>query len=223
MAAENQEDSGTDIILFHKTLTRSLKIVIQNVNEFSEIGAIEEQKREGFLKYIQTFSTTMHIHHVLENEKIFPYFRDKLPDAPYDRLITQHEWFKKLLAQIDGEINSLKSNVDELGSLNSLKTGLKQIEKIWYPHIRIEEEDIYGKVGSLNLSLEENNRLRKDFSQFFEEHAEPEYQVIPFLLYNLSPEDRAILAQPLPEKVTKQLVPVDWKDEWASMQPFLLK
>jgi hemerythrin-like domain-containing protein len=221
MINENQGDVGTDIIRFHRIITRSLEIAIQNVNKYLELGSIEE--REGFLKYIQTFSTVMDAHHLLENERIFPYFKDKLPDAPYDRLMTQHEWVKTSLSQINGGINNLKSNVDELESLNSLKTGLRQIEKIWHPHIRIEEEQIYGKVESLNISLEETNRLREEYSQFFEEHAEPASLVMPFVLYNLSPEDRAIMTQGFPEIVTKQLVPVDWKDEWISMQPFLLK
>lgn len=223
MTDKNQGNVGTDIIRFHRIITRSLEIVIENVNKYLGIGAIEEQKREGFLKYTQTFSTVMDAHHVLENEKIFPYFMDKLPDAPYDRLMTQHEWVKTALSQINEGINNLKSNVDELESLNTLKTGLRQIEKIWHPHIRIEEEQIYGQVGSLNLSLEENNRLKIEFSEFFEEHAGPAYLVVPFILYNLSPEDRAILVQGFPERVTKQFVHGDWKDEWASMQPFLLK
>ena len=156
MVNENQGDVGTDIIRFHRTITRSLEIAIQNVNKFLEVGAIEESEREGFLKYIQTFSTVMNAHHVLENEKIFPYFKDKLPDAPYDRLMTQHEWVKTALSQINSGINNLKSNVDELESLNQLKTGLRQIDKIWHPHIRIEEEQIYGKVGSLKHKFRRN-------------------------------------------------------------------
>lgn len=219
----NENHVGTDIIRFHRIITRSLEIVIQNVNRFLEIGAIEKEKREGFLKYIQTFSTVMDAHHVLENERIFPYFRDKLPDAPYERLMTQHEWVKTALSQINGRIINLKSNVDELESLNSLKTGLRQIEKIWPPHIRIEEERIYGHVGSLNMSLEETNRLRTEYTQFFEEHAQPASLVMPFILYNLSRDDRSVLTQQLPETVTKKLVETDWKDEWTSMKPFLLK
>mgnify|MGYP000892622284 FL=1 len=213
---ENQRDVGTDIIRFHRLITRSLEIVIQNVNKFLERGAIEELNREGFLKYAQSFSIVLEAHHVLENEKIFPYFMDKLPDAPYDRLLTQHEWIKTSLSQINSGINNLKSNVHELESLNLLKTSLGQIDKIWHPHIQIEENQIYGRVESLNLSLKENNRLK-------EEYAQPANLVMPFVLYNLSPDDRAVLASALPEKVTKQLIPIDWKDEWASMQPFLIK
>lgn len=222
MENENQGDVGEDIIRFHRIITHSLEIIIQNVDKFIENGAIEEEKREGFLKYNQSFQTVMYVHHALENEKIFPYFRDKLPDAPYDRLITQHEWVKTALTKIGEGINNLKSNMDELESLNSLKVSLKQIDKIWHPHIKIEEDQIYGRVESLNLGLEENNRLRGEFSQFFEEHAEPAYLVIPFLLYNLSPKDRAIMTQQLPKIITKQLLQVDWKEKWAPMQPFLI-
>jgi hypothetical protein len=66
-------------------------------------------------------------------------------------------------------------------------------------------------------------RIQKEYGEFFQEHTGPAYLVFPFALYNLSPEDRAILAQGFPEMVTKQLVPIDWKDKWTSMQPFLLK
>lgn len=222
MVNKNQGDIGEDIIRFHRIITHSLETIIKNVDKFIETGAIEDEKREGFLKYIQTFQTVMYVHHALENEKIFPYFREKLPDAPYDRLITQHEWVKTALTQIIEGIDDLKSNIDELKSLNSIKTGLKQIDKIWHPHIKIEEDQIYGRVRSLNLGLEENNRLRLEFSQFFEEHAEPAYLVIPFLLYNLSSKDRAIMTQQLPKIITKQLVEKDWKEEWTPMQPFLI-
>jgi hypothetical protein len=137
--------------------------------------------------------------------------------------MAQHKLVEASLAHINGGINNLKSNIDELNSLDSFKTALKEINKIWHPHIRIEEDQIYGRVGSLNISLEETNRLRAEFSEFFGEHAEPAYLVVPFVLYNLSPEDRAVISQGFPEIVTKQLIPIDWKDEWASMQPFLLE
>ncbi|MGZ7044378.1 MAG: hypothetical protein ACXVHM_07270, partial [Methanobacterium sp.] len=87
MMNKNQGDVGTDMIRFHRIITRSLEVNIQNVNRYLEIGAIEESDEEGFLKYVQSFSTVLDAHHLLENEKIFPYFKDKLPDAPYDRLM----------------------------------------------------------------------------------------------------------------------------------------
>jgi hypothetical protein len=44
----------------------------------------------------------------------------------------------------------------------------------------------------------------------------------PFLLYNLPTEERAIIAQAMPPIVTRQLVPVVWKEKWEPMSPFLL-
>jgi hypothetical protein len=45
---------------------------------------------------------------------------------------------------------------------------------------------------------------------------------VPFALYNLPDEERAILARTMPPKVIDELVPVVWKEKWAPMQPFLL-
>jgi hypothetical protein len=45
---------------------------------------------------------------------------------------------------------------------------------------------------------------------------------VPFLLYNVESDDRAHFFAVMPPEITQQLVPVVWKDEWASMKPFLL-
>jgi hypothetical protein len=47
-------------------------------------------------------------------------------------------------------------------------------------------------------------------------------KVVPFLLYNLPPEERAIFSQGMPPVVTQELVPVVWKEKWSPMKPFLL-
>ena len=44
----------------------------------------------------------------------------------------------------------------------------------------------------------------------------------PFLLFNVTPDDRALLTQAIPPIVVQQLVPITWKDKWVSMKPFLL-
>jgi hypothetical protein len=51
----------------------------------------------------------------------------------------------------------------------------------------------------------------------------PHYLVVPFMLYNLEPGPRSILASRMPSEMTEQLVPVAWKDQWAPMKPFLLE
>ena len=107
-------------------------------------------------------------------------------------------------------------------TLNDLNRALTKIAQLWHPHIQIEE-DHFGleKIGMM-LDIEEHIRLCKMFAQHNQEHSGPDYLVVPFLLYNLSAEDRAIVSQAMPPIVTQQLVPIAWKEKWEPMLPFLL-
>ncbi len=223
MSNENQPNIGEDYIRFHKVMTRGLDVSLQNINEFLQVGRLEKLNREGFLKYVQSFSAVLRGHHMVENEKIFPYFKDKLPEVPYERLMSEHEIFKEGLHEMNSGLDNLMSENDELNSLKLLKSGFGKIDQIWHPHIQIENTQLYRRIGSLNIDLEEMIRIQKEDGEFFQEYADPAYLVVPFVLFNLSPEDRRIASQGFPEMVTKQLVPIDWKDKWKSMQPFLLK
>ena len=223
MSNENPPNIGEDYIRFHRVMTRGLAVSLENINEFLKMGALETSNREGFLKYVQSFSSILNGHHLVENEKIFPYFMDKLPEVPYERLISEHNIFKSGLHEINTELDNLWLGNDELKSLKLLKSGLGKIDQIWRPHIQIEDMQLYQLVGSLKIDSEEMIRLQKELIEFFQEHTGPEYLVVPFVLYNLTPEDRAITAQGLPEIVTKQLVPIEWKDKWVPMKPFLLE
>ena len=223
MSNENRPNIGEDYICFHKVMTRGLAVSLQNINEFLDIGALETSNREGFLKYVESFSSVSNGHHLVENEKIFPYFMDKLPEVPYERLISEHNIFKSGLQEINTGLGNLRAGNDELKSLKLLKSGLGKIYQIWHSHIQIENTQLYGRVGSLKIDSEETIRIQKEYVEFFQKHTGPEYLVGLFVLYNLSPEDRAIAAQGLPDIVIKQLIPIEWKDKWAPMQPFLLE
>ena len=45
---------------------------------------------------------------------------------------------------------------------------------------------------------------------------------VHWVLFNLPPETRAILAKGMPAELTEKMVPVVWKPQWESMTPFLL-
>jgi hemerythrin-like domain-containing protein len=223
MSNENQPNIGEDYIRFHKVMTRGIAVSLQNINEFLQMGEMEKLNREGFIKYVQSFSSVLHGHHQAEDEKIFPYFRDKFPEVPYERLTSEHKIFNDGLQEINTGIGHLMSENDELNSLKLLKSGFDRVDEIWHPHIQIENTQLYGRIRSLNIDLREMIRLKKEDKEFFQEHTGPAYLVMPFVLYNLSPDDRAILTQGSQDIVTKQLLSIDWKDRWTPMKPFLLK
>lgn len=224
MSDESQVNIGENFILQHKIYTRGLKVSLENVNEFIKEGAVESSDGDGFIKYLQTLTSLLEGHHLVENNKVFPYFKDKLPEVPYDRLMGEHEVIKAALERINNAITDLKSGEDEILPLKDIQSGLDQIDKLWHPHIKIEESQLYTKIVDLKLGTEETVREMNEFSQFFQEHTSgPPYLNMPFVVYNLSPEDRAIFTKGFPEAVMKQMIPIDWKDKWAPMKPFLLK
>lgn len=185
---------------------------------------MDSSNSDGFLKYLQTLTSLLEGHHLVENNKVFPYFKDKLPEVPYERLMGEHEEIKSGLERINTAITNLESDEDEIIQLKDIKSGLDQIDELWHPHIQIEESQLYSKIVNLKLDKEETINEMNEFSQFFQEHTSgPPFLNMPFVVYNLSQEDRAIFTKGFPETVMKQMIPIDWKDEWAPMKPFLLK
>lgn len=223
MLIENQPDIGDEYIRLHKVMTRGIKVSLMYINKFLNDGVMEKLNREGFINYVQSFSSVLHGHHMVEDKKIFPYFKDKLPEVPYPRLVSEHEIFKEGLQQINSATDQLTKETDELESLITLKTGFDRLNEIWGPHIQIENNQLYGRMRDLNMDPEDMLKLEKESKEFFQKNSGPGYMVIPFVLYNLSPEDRDVIGQGFPDEVTDKLLLGDWKEKWISMQPYFLK
>jgi hypothetical protein len=72
------------------------------------------------------------------------------------------------------------------------------------------------------MDVDEHVRLGGLLAEHSQEHMQAPYLGIPFVLYNLPAEERAVMTQRMPPAITQQLVPVDWVEMWAPMRPFLL-
>ncbi len=222
MSDNKQPDIGKDIIRYHKIMTRGINTSNKHINESLKNRSLDPSSRGGFLNYVQTLLTILKAHHMAEDQVIFPYVRDIFPEVPYERLIEEHEVISTELNSINKAILDLNSENDELTFLNKIKASMSVIAGLWPPHIEIEESMVYEKIG-YKLDPEENNRLRMEFIQFYMKHVSPDYLIVPFSVYNLESEDRVAMEQNLPEEVKTKLLPIDWKDKWAPMQPFLLE
>jgi len=89
-------------------------------------------------------------------------------------------------------------------------------------HTQIEEDHFASDRLFAVMGLEEQGDLSRKAAEHSMKHASPDYLVAPFLLYNLTLDDRTLFAQAIPPIVTQQLVPITWKEKWLSMKPFLL-
>jgi len=222
MVSTIKKGIGWDLVRVHKAITRSMQVILSRSQEFAEAGFPDAVTQAGFTDYLRCFQSFMHAHHTTEEELAFPYFRTKLPDEPYDAMLTEHSQIAWLVYEIRSMVDEPGGAAIEPGKLKNLESAVTDIDQIWRQHIPKEEKSFSPQHLDQVMSLEQQVTMSRQFGEHSARHAAPDYLVIPFFLMNLEGEDREAIAQNLPPLVTQQLVPVVWKDKWAPMRPFLL-
>ena len=221
MSDQPKPNVAASLFTIHKVISRSLDVSIESAQDFAVRGFPEEKPVDGFINYIKALISILHAHHLVEDELVFPYFKEKLPDIPYHLLNDQHQEMAAILKEIEVLTDKIAERSEDAAGLTNLKT-LKKIRDKWHPHIDIEETYFeIQKVGEM-LPVEEHLRLMKLFAEHSQKHSGPAYLTIPFVLYNLPRETREIMTKAMPSEVVEQLVPIVWKEKWESMTPFLL-
>jgi len=205
---------GTDTVRIHLVITRGLEVSIEHSAAFALEGFPDGPTREGFAAYVGALVSLLHGHHSGEDELLFPFLQDKLPDGPFGELMAQHE---AMVPVLDGVQAALAG--EELAELNA---ALAMMARLWARHIELEEATLAPERLAALIDPAEHGRVGGLLAKHSMEHAEPIYLVAPFVLYNLPPDERAILSQLMPPELTQELVPIVWKDMWAPMKPFLL-
>ncbi len=213
---------GVGLLLVHTVVSRGMKVAEEQGRRFAREDYPDATTREGFVSYVRTFISVLDAHHLVEEELAFPRLRDKFPDAPYDLLLAQHQGLVGILAEVRAALEGVADGERPGKSLNELTDALGRIALLWHPHRQLEEEHFTVEKAQALLSAAEQIELTRLFAEYEQQHATPDYLVVPFMLYNLPPTERSIFARELPPVVTDQLVPVVWREEWEPMRPFLL-
>jgi hemerythrin-like domain-containing protein len=213
---------GWDLLRVHKVITRSLDLIIVKSQEFTEAGFPDAITQAGFTDYVRCLASFLHAHHTTEEELTFPYFRVKLPDAPYDAMLSEHSQMAWLVYDIRSMVGDPDGASLDPAKLKNLESVVIDVRQIWRQHIPKEENSFSPQNLDQVISPDEQKTIGRSFAEHSARHAVPDYLVTAFLLMNLEGEDREALAQNMPPQVIKQLVPVLWKDKWEPMRPFLL-
>jgi hypothetical protein len=223
MVETEKPNVGADLLRIHRVITRGIEVSAQRSAEFTRDGFSSVAIQEGFLIYLQAMGGVLDAHHLGEDEVMFPYFREKIPDAPYDKLMADHRAIVGVLERLRKAGGAVASSAGSADSLQALSGVLATLSALWRPHIGIEESLWSPEVIAARMSEEENLQLGQKIGDDSRQHLHSPQVEIPFILYNLEPEDRAGMAQAMPPVVTQQLVPLAWRDQWSPMKPFLLK
>jgi hemerythrin-like domain-containing protein len=220
--AENEPNLAQDLIRIHKVITRGLKVSMAKGREFMEAGYTEPTVFQGYKSYAHSLASVLAAHHQGEDQIAFPALRSRLPNAPYEKLAADHLVIESLLVQVNQAEMSLSGKPHD-NALKALVDRLNEIFAAWEPHIQ-KEEFYFSKANvSKAMSLEEQGKLSAAMGKDSQARAQPPALVVPFVLYNLEPADRSIMASSFPPTVINELIPKMWKDQWAPMKPFLLE
>jgi hemerythrin-like domain-containing protein len=200
----------------HRIITRGINISILKCEEHLGLKTLPDGNSDGFFKYIKSLRWVTHSHHLTEDEIGFPYF-EKLIEAPYGRLKDDHKTISLILDKIDQHLAD-----KSVGGMKSLLDALRQLQIMWTPHIKIEEDNLtHERVNSL-VGKEEQIKLTKSFGEHGSKNSGPGPLSLPFMFYNLEKADREVFMKNFPWIVNKVLVPIIWKGQWKSMAPFFL-
>lgn len=212
---------GADLERIHRVITRGLDVAIDNCPRLQT--DLEGPLREGFLNYILALATVLDGHHITEDELVFPFFSNRLPALPCDHLSLQHQEMLGNVQEIFTALTHLREGMHIAAATERLHEALRRLDATWLFHIETEESHLTPVNVEDVATLDEQIALRVRIGELNQQHLQPPMLCIPFVLYNLDVEDRAVLASVMPLQITQELVPGPWLAHWATMRPFLLE
>jgi hypothetical protein len=204
------------VLHIHKIITRGLTTSLSKCDEYLSRQGITQGETEGFSLYLTTLRNILHAHHLSEDEIAFPYFKNKI-EAPFDQLEDDHRTMAQLLNKLEKCLLDLSQN-----GIHKLRDVLDTLNKIWGPHIKIEEENFTVEKLQAVAGFKEQLEIAKRLTAHGMKNSGPGPQTVPFLFYNLEGSDRKAFMLNFPWILKKVLVPVVWRGKWKPMKEFLI-
>lgn len=205
------------LLMIHKIISRGLTISIQKCDEYLGRRGIPPEEAAGFSMYVATLKWLTHSHHLSEDEIAFPYFKD-LIEAPYSNLKEDHKTIASVLEKLEKCLPEVSS-----GHAGNLREVLGEFERLWVPHIGIEEENFTAEKLNKVVGMKDQVTIAEKLARHGSKNTGPGPYSLPFMFYNLEGKDREAFMMPFPWFVKKVLVPIIWKSQWKPMSQFLIK
>jgi hemerythrin-like domain-containing protein len=222
MSKSGKPNIGAVMVRVHNAITRGLDVSSERSATFVREGYPDAATQEGLVTYVRTLASVLNAHHLSEDHVAFPYLRSKLPDAPYDELLAEHREMEEILEELQVAVEAVAAQAQAGDSLNALNGTVTRLAELWHPHIDKEQFYLYDiEKTEAVMDLDEQIQLSRELGEYSQQQGDPALMV-PFLFYNLPPEERAEMAQAAPPALLQELLPVVWKEKWAPMEPFLL-
>ena len=210
-----------DLVRIHRAISRGFMVAADASHSFARNGFDDEELKLGFLNYVRAHVAILAAHHRAEDEVAFPRLRERLPEAPYDTLLAEHRHMEPFFEQMRLAIADIRIGKHVKESLEVLVYALNMNRELWRPHIYQEETHFNAEAVNAVFEADEQNEISQAMARCSQQNAKPDSLVIPFILYNLAPADRAGFSAHL-QPVLLARMNEEWKGQWRTMKPFLL-
>ena len=139
MSEGQRPDTAADLRRIHAMITHALEGARAQSQAAAEAGLADPGERQALAEYLGCFATLLHDHHLSEDDVAFPYFRDRLPDAPFGALEAQHVEMQALLEELEAACDVIARNGQGREAAQALHDTLGRLAALWHPHIALEE------------------------------------------------------------------------------------
>jgi hypothetical protein len=177
-------------------------------------GRLAEVAREGSAPRgvmdlgIEAGATMLSAHHDYEEDLLLPLLRAKGAEGPWDRIHEEH--------------GSLTEALEQLRQARGGRADLLEaLHREVVPHMEAEEEVLTEAFWRDLLTTEEARAFGKQIAAHSRAHLTPSARMLPLVLYNLDPEERAAFTAPMPSFVVRGLVPYVFRASWRPLRPFM--
>ena len=213
---------GHNMLRIHRVISRGIEISLEHNRALASGSLSDPDLRQGLSDYTHCLLTVLDGHHRMEDDLVFPVLRERMPGAPFKLLASEHHDMLPVLKAASDSLESLTVGRNSEAAAIHLASALELLKSLWYPHIQREEKHFSPTVLAEVLEPAAHVEQLQRFADYSKEHVKPDYLIVPFMLFNLNPEDRARMSQGMPEAITAELVPIVWKPHWEPMRPFFL-
>ncbi len=157
---------------------------------------------------IEAGATMLMAHHDYEEDLLLPLLRARGASGPWEQIEHEHE-------ALGAALESLRVARGGRAEL------LEALHRDVVPHMEAEEEVLTEAFWRELLSVEEARAFGKEIAVHSRAHLTPAARMLPLVLYNLDPEERAAFTEPMPSFVVRGLVPYMFRASWRPLRPFM--
>lgn len=158
---------------------------------------------------IEAAVTMVRGHHRYEDELLLPLLQKKGAQGPWVVVAREHEQLAALLSRLD------RARGDDRVAL------LCQIRELVVPHMAEEEAHLTEAAWRGWLTDDEASAYGKEVAAHSRASMKPATKLLPLILFNLTPGERAAFTERMPSFLVNGLVPYAFRPMWRGLRPFM--